>query len=103
MIDDTSSVRTMMRAHRVRLYYNRHSAAPCLWSIDYGTQESERTLRTVRWEGISGKTGVDLSVPVGDVDHPRVWIEFRNVILHLTDDEAYIFHDHDWRKPRIEA
>lgn len=58
-----------------RVYYNRTADEPWLWSVDEGTQESERQVTGVRMHGCDTRERVDLSVVTTDKERPRAWME----------------------------
>lgn len=61
---------------RYRIYFNRWADTPLIWSYDEGTQESEVTISGWTLFGCEVRSGMDLSVPANDREHPRVWMEF---------------------------
>lgn len=83
-------------AATVRIYFNSHAEAPLIWSLDFGTQETERKLSKITFVQVSGAVEEDPDVPQGDTEHPRVWIELRRVIVHFEGDRATVFQNPDW-------
>lgn len=63
---------------KVRIYFNRLADAPKIWSYDHGTQETEVLVTGWLLHGCDVTAGKDLSVPMGDQDRPRVWVEVQN-------------------------
>lgn len=77
---------------RVRIYYNRSVDYPLIWSYDQGTQETEIQISGWRLHGLDAADGSDLTVPTGDREHPRVWIELKDVRLtHMRDDVLHVY------------
>jgi hypothetical protein len=74
-----------------RLYYNRASGHPHIWSIDSGTQESEFCVRNYVAHNVSFRDGKDLSVPLGDKDKPCVRIEIEHAVLAVRDGIAHFY------------
>lgn len=72
-----------------RVYFNRASDAPRVWSIDGGAGTPEITAEAVLLEEASGVTRYhsqegDGTGPQGsDVKMPRAWIEFRDVGVEM--------------------
>lgn len=77
---------------RIRIYYNRMSDAPYIWSFDHGTQETERQVTNWRLFDVDAVAGVDNRVDPNDKEAPRVWIELRSVIgFDVTDDVLCVY------------
>jgi hypothetical protein len=55
-----------------RIYFNRWRDAPLIWSVDEGTQATERNVREVRFDGVTGRTNTG---PGDNYHSPTVWIE----------------------------
>lgn len=76
-----------------RVYFNRASDAPKIWSLDQGPGTPEICATAVRFyaEGITryqARDG-DGSGPEGaDLKAPRAWLEFRNVRVSLSNRGA---------------
>lgn len=73
---------------RVRIYYNRTSDAPQVWSYDFGTQDTEQKIAGWRLYDVDAANGQDLTVPTGDRERPRVWIELKSVIGYDVMDDV---------------
>jgi hypothetical protein len=87
-----------------RVYYNRHSDYPYIWSIDAGTIDTEVKVVDVKFHKCVAETGFDRSVPIGDTERPRVFFTVRYADLVIgADDIACFFHNPNWRKPRTDA
>jgi hypothetical protein len=71
---------------RIRIYYNRTSDQP--WSFDFGAQDSERQCSDWRLYDVDAAAGQDLTVPAGDRERPRVWIELKSVIGYDVMDDV---------------
>jgi hypothetical protein len=67
-----------------RIYFNRWADAPLIWSVDEGTQATERNVRGVRFDNVSGRT---CSGPGDNVKSPTVWIEVE-AVLTIAEDIA---------------
>ena len=85
-----------------RVYYNRHSDFPLIWSVDEGDQSTEKNFKKVEFHKVVAETGIDESVPNGDKERPRVFFVVRYANLVVTNNEAHLFHDSNWRVPPIE-
>lgn len=86
-----------------RVYYNRHSDYPFIWSIDAGTLETEVRVKSVQFHKVQAETGIDPNIKIGDQVNPRVFFIVRYAKLTVSEDgHACFFHDPDWRKPRID-
>ncbi|HYX83236.1 MAG TPA: hypothetical protein VE714_12630 [Gemmatimonadales bacterium] len=61
-----------------RVYFNRASDAPQVWSVDEGTQATEITVIGIRLEGADAITRVlPPDTPVDPDRAPRAWLEVR--------------------------
>jgi len=82
----------------VRVYFNRRSEFPFVWSIDEGPGTEERTFRSVYFmKGVAGVTTFvpdagDGSGPRGeDLNAPRAWIHLWGQIeLEQIDGQAFL-------------
>lgn len=70
-----------------RVYFNRHSDFPLVWSVDHGTQETEVNVRKVVTRNV--RTYTD-SGPGDNLNSPTVWIVVEGGNLQILDDIAYI-------------
>jgi hypothetical protein len=77
-------MQTPARTRTYRIYFNRWNDKPLIWSVDEGTQASERIVREVRFENVCGRTH---SGPGDNVKSPTVWIEVE-AELTIADDVA---------------
>lgn len=84
-----------------RVYYNRRSDYPFIWSVDEGTQETEVNVTDVELTRVSAKTRFDRHVPRGSTETPSCWFEVEYAILTVKDNIAYFFHDPNWRQPPL--
>lgn len=84
-----------------RVYYNRHSEFPYIWSIDAGTLETEVKVKSVQFHRVSAETGFDPDVPIGDQERPRVFFVVRYCTLSIKDGVACFFHNESWRHRKI--
>jgi hypothetical protein len=85
-----------------RVYYNRHSDYPYIWSIDQGTQDTEINVTAIELHDIARVSShYDSTVPHGSTEMPCVWFDVLHATLTVTDGRAHFFHDHDWRQPRL--
>lgn len=85
-----------------RVYYNRHSEFPYIWSIDSGSLDTEIKVRNVQFHKVQAETSIDLSVPLGDMERPRVFFIVRYADLVVKDGVACFFHNPNWRIPPVE-
>ncbi len=70
-----------------RIYFNRHSDFPLVWSVDQGDQSTEINVKRVVTRGV--RTYTDGGV--GDnVNSPTVWIVVEGGNLQVIEDIAYI-------------
>jgi hypothetical protein len=74
-----------------RLYYNRSEDAPWLWSYDQGTQDTEQLLRDYRLHGCDVRAGVDMSVPGGAKDRPKVWLAVEAKHVEAIDGVGHFY------------
>jgi hypothetical protein len=58
-----------------RVYFNRRSEAPQIWSVDEGDQTTEINVQWVRFEGIFSETVFDSTVTDKE-NSPCAWIGF---------------------------
>lgn len=72
---------------RIRIYYNRASDFPKIWSFDFGTQDTEQQIADWRLYDVDAANGQDLTIDPHDREHPRVWIELKSVIGHAVMDD----------------
>jgi len=56
-----------------RVYYNRHSDWPYIWSLDAGDLSTEVKVKSVQFHKVVAETGFDPNAPIGDQDRPRVF------------------------------
>lgn len=77
---------SVLQAMIYRVYFNRWAEAPLIWSVDCGSQESERTVREVILKGVSGRTR---SGAGDNVQSPTVWLEVDGQ-MEITGDVATI-------------
>lgn len=91
-----------IRVPLIRVYFVGGESG-AVWGLDLGTAETMRQFAAVEWEKISGRTRAGLRMNAGDELHPRVWLEFRHAIARFEEDKAILFHDTNWREPKIEA
>lgn len=70
----------------IRLYYNRRGTLP--WSVDYGDQASEVTVRAVHLEGVSGESRTNPRNR--NPKKPSAWLELQGAQLTIRAGEAYI-------------
>lgn len=77
---------------RVRFYFNRWADAPRIWSLDLGTQETEKNVRNIDVRGCTLRTGCDPTVQPGDKTRPKVWLETDDVqkIIIGPDEIAHV-------------
>lgn len=70
----------------IRIYYNRRSDAPFVWSFDYGTQDTEEKI--IRWvlHGVYASEGHDDTIPAEDQEHPKVWIQVLDASRIIIED-----------------
>jgi len=61
-----------------RVYFNRWQDAPNVWSVDDGTQATERTVREVRLHNVSARTRFG---PGDNQKSPTVWIEVQGELV----------------------
>jgi hypothetical protein len=77
---------------RLRVYFNRLSDLPRIWSFDHGTQETEQAVSSWKLYDVDASAGYDFDVSPSDKDHPRVWIELSNVMgFNVLDDVLYVY------------
>jgi hypothetical protein len=75
-----------------RFYFNAWKAKPRIWSLDQGTQATEKEVRNIDIRGCNLRTGTDPTVQPGDKLRPRVWFETddaQNITIGL-DEIAYV-------------
>jgi hypothetical protein len=85
-----------------RVYFNRSSEQPTVWSIDEGTQATEVNVKAVRLHRCNADTHWDPSIKVNP-DTPCAWLDIYHAIMQLSDGVAHFFPDPDWRVPRINS
>lgn len=86
---------------KYRVYYNRRSDYPFIWSVDEGTQETEQNVKSVEFHDVSAMTNGDLTVPRSSTETPCVWFDVLYATLTVKDGVAYFFHDDNWREPPL--
>lgn len=64
---------------RLRIYHNRWSDWPRIWSYDHGTPDTEINVSGFSVHGGRMVNGEDPTVPSGDRERPRVWLEVLDV------------------------
>lgn len=84
-----------------RIYYNRHSEYPYIWSIDAGDLSTEIKVKAIQLHKVNAETEIDLSVPIGDTERPRVFFRVRYADLVVKDGVACLFHNPNWRSPKL--
>lgn len=60
---------------RIRIYYDKTSAAPLIWSFDHGAQDTEAAISGWVLHEVNAVGALDMRVASSDREHPRVWIE----------------------------
>lgn len=55
----------------IRVYYNRRGPLP--WSFDFGTQDTEVNVASIRLEGVTATSNADPENR--DPDKPSAWLE----------------------------
>jgi hypothetical protein len=63
-----------------RVYYNRSSDAPLVWSVDEGTQETEINVARVSLHFCDVETIVNLKETVNPDETPKAWLQVRGVL-----------------------
>jgi hypothetical protein len=81
-MDSTSN--TGIHSQTFRIYFNRWNDAPLIWSVDEGSQATERIVREVRFDNVSGVTRTG---PGDNVRSPTAWIEVEGR-LSIADEIA---------------
>lgn len=77
---------------RIRVYFNRLSDLPRIWSFDHGTQETEQAVSGWKLYDVDAEAGQDLTVDSSDRERPRVWIELGKVVgFNVIDDVLYVY------------
>lgn len=71
-------------AHRV--YFNRRSDYPFIWSVDDGNQSTEVKVKDV----VIKVQSCTASGPGDNENSPTVWIEVNDACLTIRDDVAYL-------------
>lgn len=84
-----------------RVYYNKSSEYPWVWSIDSGTQDTEVKVKGIQFHKVEAEAAADLSVPIGDTERPRVFFVVRYATLVIKDGIGSFFHNPNWRSPKI--
>lgn len=84
-----------------RVYYNKSSEFPYVWSIDSGSLDTEVKVKGIQFHKIEAEAGADLTVPIGDIERPRVFFIVRYSTLVVKDGIGHFFHNPEWRSPRI--
>lgn len=85
-----------------RVFYNRRSEAPQIWSIDWGSQSTELNVIGFRLHRCGAESKWDPNTPPNR-DTPSAWLEITHAKLELKDGVAHFFHDLDSLEPMIEA
>lgn len=82
-----------------RIYFNKRSEFPLIWSVDSGKGTQEIKVKDARLHRVTGITRYD---PSGDnVTTPTAWVEITYAVMHLENDVANFFRDENWRQPKI--
>lgn len=84
-----------------RVYYNKSSEYPFIWSIDAGSLDTEVKVKSVQFHKVVAETGIDPNIKVGDVVNPRVFFIVRYATLSVKDGHACLYHNNSWRHPSI--
>lgn len=84
-------------AEKVRVYFNRASDAPKVWSIDFGPGTAEICCNgvTIRGHGLAlYEPGAgDRKGPHGeDLHEPRAWFEFQHVQVEIVGHYVKLTH-----------
>lgn len=82
---------------RLRIYYNRQADFPLIWAFDLGTQETELNVAGYQLHGVNVVNGFDELIQPGDREHPRVWMEVRNVNVYEVQDDVLHVYGHGQR------
>lgn len=80
----------------IRIYFNKASESPLVWSVDHGPGTEEVKFRKVV-SGVLGTTKENLSEP--DSDKPKAWIEFHWCHLERREDTGIIYYGLDGPDP----
>ena len=83
-----------------RIYYNRRSEHPTVWSLDSGSQATEINVKSVRLHRCNAETHWNPDIPPNN-DTPSAWFEVYHAVLQMHDGVAHLFPDPNWRKPRL--
>lgn len=75
----------------IRIYFDRTSAYPLVWSWDHGTQETESGISGWELHGVEAVSQLDMRIAPSDKEHPRAWIEvpgaqwteLKGTVLHV--------------------
>ena len=97
---DLTSFSNFGKAETYRIYFNRWNDAPLIWSVDEGTQATERIVREVRLENV---TGVTRSGPGDNVKSPTVWIEVEGRLTIANEVATFRAAGRTVRMPRSRA
>jgi len=74
-----------MHAKQARLYFNRHEAAPKVWSVDTGDGTVEFCCVRVVLHELTGSTCYDPTVR-GNPESPCAWVEYLDVDIEIQND-----------------
>lgn len=77
----------------LRVYFNRRSDWPLVWSVDDGDQKNEIHVSSVLMEGVSITEAVDLAA---NPDSPVAWIQFHGAILREFDNGVLISNNSNY-------
>lgn len=77
--------------NKIRVYFNRWSEQPLIWSVDHGSLDTEQKVKNVVVHDVHGRTNTDETVPAGDMMNPRVWLEYQSARLEIHGDVAMIY------------
>ena len=83
-----------------RVYFNRRSEHPTVWSIDSGSQASELNVKAFYLHRCSAVSHWDPDIPPNP-DTPCAWLEVYNAVMEMRDGAAHFFHDPAWRQPPL--
>lgn len=72
---------------RYRQYFNRKSDWPLIWSVDEGTQATEKIVKRVITRGVRTYTETG---PGDNQNSPTAWIVIEGGRLQIIEDIAYI-------------
>lgn len=85
-----------------RVYFNRHAEFPTVFSVDEGDQSSEINVARVEGHRVNFEFHYDPNVKINP-DTPSAWMTVHHAVLQVREGTAHLFHDPDWRSPRIQG